>query len=94
MGTVCQAFAGYGEGPYLPDGFFRKLLSREIATSLRGRSISTEVFPFSFTESLDHAGIDVGFQKRPGSKKTFHLGKSSAGESSGRWISRGPERFR
>lgn len=49
-------------------GSSAKLLSREIATGLRGRSISTEMFPFSFTESLDHAGVDVGSQKRPGSK--------------------------
>ena len=50
-------------------GSSAKLLSREIATELRGRSLSTEMFPFSFTESLDHAGVDVGSQKRPGSKK-------------------------
>ena len=33
-------------------GSSAKLLSREIATSLRGRSLATEVWPFSFTESL------------------------------------------
>jgi hypothetical protein len=31
-------------------GSSAKLLSKEIATSLRGRSISTEVFPYSFSE--------------------------------------------
>ncbi len=33
-------------------GSSSKLLSTEIATSLRGRSISTEIFPFSFKEYL------------------------------------------
>jgi predicted AAA+ superfamily ATPase len=49
-------------------GSSAKLLSKEIATSLRGRSISTEVFPFSFREVLAHQKIDVG-QTRPGAKK-------------------------
>lgn len=40
-------------------GSSAKLLSREIATSLRGRSLSTELLPFSFEESLRHAGIAV-----------------------------------
>lgn len=34
-------------------GSSAKLLSKEIATSLRGRSIATEVWPFSFGEFLD-----------------------------------------
>lgn len=38
-------------------GSSAKLLAREIATSLRGRSLATEVFPFSFAEALAHAGI-------------------------------------
>ena len=50
-------------------GSSAKLLSREIATSLRGRSISTEMFPFSFSEALDHLGIDVNPGERPGAKK-------------------------
>lgn len=50
-------------------GSSAKLLSREIATSLRGRSISTEIFPFGFIEALEHAGIDPGVGIRPGSKK-------------------------
>jgi predicted AAA+ superfamily ATPase len=33
-------------------GSSSKLLSSEIATSLRGRSLTTEVFPFSFREFL------------------------------------------
>lgn len=50
-------------------GSSARLLSREIATSLRGRSISTEIFPFSFTEALEHAGIGSGEGIRPGAKK-------------------------
>lgn len=38
-------------------GSSAKLLSREIATSLRGRALTTEVLPFSFAEALVHAGI-------------------------------------
>jgi len=49
-------------------GSSAKLLSKEIATSLRGRSISTEVFPFSFTEVLVQQKIEVP-EKRPGAKK-------------------------
>ncbi len=40
-------------------GSSAKLLSREIATSLRGRSLPSELLPFSFEESLHHAGIEV-----------------------------------
>lgn len=40
-------------------GSSAKLLGREIATSLRGRSLATEVLPFSFAEALDHAGVPV-----------------------------------
>ena len=50
-------------------GSSAKLLSREIATSLRGRSISTEMFPFSFSEYLNHLAIAVDPRKRPGAKK-------------------------
>jgi hypothetical protein len=41
-------------------GSSAKMLSREIATSLRGRSVATEVFPYSFTEIAAHAGIARG----------------------------------
>jgi predicted AAA+ superfamily ATPase len=50
-------------------GSSAKLLSHEIATSLRGRSIATEIFPFSYLEALEHAGIDTGAGIRPGAKK-------------------------
>jgi predicted AAA+ superfamily ATPase len=39
-------------------GSSARLLSREIATSLRGRSLSTEILPFSFAEALHHAGLE------------------------------------
>jgi predicted AAA+ superfamily ATPase len=38
-------------------GSSAKLLSREIATSLRGRSLTTELFPFSFIETLSYRGV-------------------------------------
>jgi len=50
-------------------GSSAKLLSREIATSLRGRSLSTEIFPFSFAEALAHQGVAPPTAgRRPGAK--------------------------
>ena len=49
-------------------GSSSKLLSKEIATSLRGRSISTEVFPFSFREFLSFRNVGVKSSSRFGSK--------------------------
>jgi hypothetical protein len=40
-------------------GSSAKLLSREIATSLRGRALTTELFPFSFGEVLSARGIGI-----------------------------------
>lgn len=40
-------------------GSSAKLLSKEIATSLRGRSIATEIWPFSFTEFLTAKKIQL-----------------------------------
>lgn len=37
-------------------GSSARLLSREVATSMRGRAMEAVVFPFSFRESLRHAG--------------------------------------
>lgn len=51
-------------------GSSAKLLSKEIATSLRGRSISTEIWPFSFKEFLDA-------KKIPQVDNTSLLGKRS-----------------
>jgi hypothetical protein len=39
-------------------GSSARMLSREIATQMRGRALSWEMFPFSFTEFLDARGID------------------------------------
>lgn len=38
-------------------GSSAKLLGNEIATSLRGRSLTTEILPFSFEEALRHRGV-------------------------------------
>jgi len=42
-------------------GSSSKLLSSEIATSLRGRTITYEIFPFSFKEYLRYKDIEVNF---------------------------------
>jgi predicted AAA+ superfamily ATPase len=39
-------------------GSSAQMLSREIATQMRGRALSWEIFPFSFKEFLDYKGID------------------------------------
>lgn len=39
-------------------GSSAKMLSKEIATQMRGRSIAWELFPFSFAEFLDFAEVD------------------------------------
>lgn len=49
-------------------GSSAKLLSKEIATSMRGRALTTELFPFSFGEALAYAGVDVP-PTRPGKKQ-------------------------
>jgi len=52
-------------------GSSSRLLSREVATAMRGRALETRVFPFSFPEFLDQREIDapadpalVGHKKR------------------------------
>lgn len=35
-----------------------RLLGKEIASSLRGRALATELLPFSFAEAIAHAGIE------------------------------------
>lgn len=42
-------------------GSSSKLLSAELATSLRGRTITYEIFPFSFSEFLSFNGIEINF---------------------------------
>jgi hypothetical protein len=55
-------------------GSSSRLLSRELATSLRGRSLSTEIFPFSFGEALAHRGIEAEARLASGSRLRAHLG--------------------
>lgn len=52
-------------------GSSAKLLSKEIATSLRGRSIETEIWPFSFLEFLDAHKQTI--PKAPFGKKALDL---------------------
>jgi uncharacterized protein len=52
------------------------LLGREIATSLRGRSLTTEVLPFSFRESLIHADIEIPAKWPPPSALRTRLEKA------------------
>lgn len=49
-------------------GSSAKMLSREIATSMRGRSLSTEVFPFSFAETL--RAHEVGLESTTAAKSS------------------------
>lgn len=59
-------------------GSSSKLLSREIATNLRGRSISTEIFPFSYTEYLRHHGLFEAAPTRFGTKTSSVLRRALA----------------
>jgi len=46
-----------------------RMLSREIATSLRGRTLTYELFPFSFVEFLKAKGIEPGKNAAYGRKR-------------------------
>ncbi len=52
------------------------MLSKEIATQMRGRALSWEIFPFSFREFLDYKGIasagPFSTKKRLLVQKAFH----------------------
>jgi predicted AAA+ superfamily ATPase len=54
-------------------GSSARLLSREIATALRGRSLSTELFPFSFREMLRHSRPDESFAVGPTSSRQIAI---------------------
>jgi len=54
-------------------GSSSKLLGSEIASALRGRSLTTEIFPFSFSEFLRFHGEDPGENGRYGSRKQASL---------------------
>ena len=45
-------------------GSSARLLSREIASSMRGRALEVLVHPFSFREALRHAGVEPGSRRR------------------------------
>jgi uncharacterized protein len=61
--TVIRRFFDTKKVEIYLTGSSAKLLSKEIATSLRGRSLATEVWPFSFREFLDAKGIE--FPNKP-----------------------------
>ncbi|MFC1824291.1 ATP-binding protein [Thermodesulfobacteriota bacterium] len=56
-------------------GSSAQMLSREIATQMRGRALSWEIFPFSFREYLDFKGIEsadpLSTKKRLAIQKAF-----------------------
>lgn len=54
-------------------GSSAKMLSREIATALRGRSLATEIFPFSFREALRHRSLDDTPAQAAGSARRARL---------------------
>jgi uncharacterized protein len=43
-------------------GSSAKMLSKEIASSLRGRTVVREIFPFSFAEYLNYINLDFNFK--------------------------------
>jgi len=58
-------------------GSSSKLLSSEIATSLRGRSVPVEIFPFSFREFLKYHELFFDRPKTFGAKTTSMLRKAA-----------------
>jgi predicted AAA+ superfamily ATPase len=50
-----------------------KLLSKEIATSLRGRSLTYELLPLSFKEFLNFKGIQPNLYSTKGKAQLLHL---------------------
>ncbi|MFH0725671.1 MAG: ATP-binding protein [Pseudomonadota bacterium] len=57
-------------------GSSSKLLSTDIATSLRGRSLSIEIYPFSFSEFLKYHGLFFERPKTFGAKTSAMLRKA------------------
>ncbi|NNF33391.1 MAG: ATP-binding protein [Saprospiraceae bacterium] len=53
-------------------GSSSKMLSREIATALRGRTITFEIFPLSFSEFLQFKGINVNPNTSKGEATLVH----------------------
>lgn len=54
-------------------GSSAKMLSREIATSMRGRSVDVTVFPYSYSEFLENQGIQAPAAKSGFNKKMRSL---------------------
>lgn len=54
-------------------GSSAKLLSKEIASTLRGRSLTTEIFPFSFYETLIHENPKFNAHPNPGAQTRAFL---------------------
>ncbi len=55
-------------------GSSARLLSREVATSMRGRAMEALVLPFSFREFLRHRGVEpVGGTSRLGKSRRSEL---------------------
>ncbi len=54
-------------------GSSAKLLSKEIATELRGRSITREVFPLNFGEYLEYQGVLIDIDRLTAKKKAIVL---------------------
>ena len=50
-----------------------KLLSTEIATSLRGRTISYTVFPLSLIEYLQFKNVDIEIKQQKADKKVYSI---------------------
>ncbi len=57
-------------------GSSARLLSTEIATTLRGRSLTTEIFPYDFQEYLRAHNLDSGTGDRIDSARRAHLEKA------------------
>jgi len=54
-------------------GSSAQMLSKEVATQMRGRALSWEIFPFSFIEFLDYKGIKAN--KNLSTKSRLHVQK-------------------
>lgn len=64
-------------------GSSAQMLSREIATQMRGRALSWEIFPFSFREFLDYQGVEsdgpLSTKKRLTIQKAFEEYRETGG---------------
>nr|MCU0617088.1 AAA family ATPase [Gemmatimonadaceae bacterium] len=56
--TLVHRLLAAGDVEIAVSGSSAKLLSREVATSLRGRAMEILIHPFSFRETLRHAGSE------------------------------------